>query len=91
LFGGKYSDFLSKKAISISGGGYCPEVRIKGSFGMLSAFNTLSTYLVDSCPGHGASVTALVSLIRFCVSGVLSIFETSIEESFGVRWMFTLI
>ncbi|CAG8647614.1 2838_t:CDS:2, partial [Racocetra persica] len=126
LFGGKYSDFLSKKAILISGGDYCPEVRIKSawfgsllipitciiygwlldinfniyvlailifscSFGMLCAFSTLSTYLVDSCPGRGASVTALSSLIRFCVPGVLTIFETSIEESLGVRWMFTLI
>ncbi|CAG8508694.1 24491_t:CDS:2 [Racocetra persica] len=120
LFGGKYSDFLSKKAILISGGDYCPEVRIKsawfnsllipitcfiygwlldinfniyvlGSFGMLGAFNTLSTYLVDACPGRGASVMALVSLIRFGVPGVLTIFETSIEESLGVRWMFTLI
>ncbi|CAG8488776.1 16045_t:CDS:2 [Cetraspora pellucida] len=61
------------------------------SFGMLSTFSTLSTYLVDSCPGRGASVMALVSLIRFCVPGILTIFETSIEESLGVRWMFTLI
>ncbi|CAG8719524.1 13784_t:CDS:2, partial [Racocetra persica] len=88
--GGKYSDFLSKKSISISGGD-CPEVRIKslGSFGMLVTFSTLSTYLVDSCPGRGASVMALASLIRFGVPGVLTIFETSIEESLGVHWMLT--
>ncbi|CAG8800604.1 11781_t:CDS:2, partial [Gigaspora rosea] len=29
------------------------------SFGMLSTLSTLSTYLVDSCPGLGASVMAL--------------------------------
>ncbi|CAG8803604.1 17718_t:CDS:2, partial [Gigaspora margarita] len=61
------------------------------SFGMLSTFSTLSTYLVDSCPGLGASVMALASLIRFAIPGIISIFETSIEERLSIRWMFTLI
>ncbi|CAG8735098.1 22113_t:CDS:2, partial [Dentiscutata erythropus] len=125
LLGGKYSDYLSQKLLSISGD-YCPEVRIKGawfgsllipitcfiygwlleinsniyvlgiilflcSFGMLTTFNTLSTYLVDACPGRGASVMALTCLIRLAIPGIITIFETSIEERLGVRWMFTLI
>ncbi|CAG8706143.1 18693_t:CDS:2, partial [Gigaspora rosea] len=61
------------------------------SFGMAITFNTLSTYLVDSCPGRGASVTALACLVRLSVPGIITIFETSIEEKLGVRWMFTLI
>ncbi|CAG8788269.1 32419_t:CDS:2, partial [Racocetra persica] len=61
------------------------------SFGTLVTFSTLSTYLVDSCPGRGASVMALTSLIRFCVPGIIMMFETSIEERLGVRWMFALI
>ncbi|RIB25568.1 major facilitator superfamily domain-containing protein, partial [Gigaspora rosea] len=61
------------------------------SFGMLSTLSTLSTYLVDSCPGLGASVMALTSLIRFAIPGIIAIFETSIEERLSVRWMFTLI
>ncbi|CAG8488794.1 16046_t:CDS:2 [Cetraspora pellucida] len=61
------------------------------SFGTLITFSTLSTYLVDACPGRGASVMSLVSLIRFCVPGIIMMFETSIEESLGVRWMFALI
>ncbi|CAG8812027.1 11281_t:CDS:2, partial [Gigaspora margarita] len=62
-----------------------------GSFGMAITFNTLSTYLVDSCPGRGASVTALACLVRLSIPGIITIFETSIEEKLGVRWMFTLI
>ncbi|KAF0524903.1 MFS general substrate transporter [Gigaspora margarita] len=61
------------------------------SFGMLSTFNTLSTYLVDSCPGLGASVMALTCLIRLAIPATIAIFETTIEERLGVRWMFTLI
>ncbi|RIB04024.1 major facilitator superfamily domain-containing protein, partial [Gigaspora rosea] len=61
------------------------------SFGMLSTFNTLSTYLVDSCPGLGASVMALTCLIRLAIPATIAIFETTIEERLGVRWTFTLI
>ncbi|CAG8667350.1 23936_t:CDS:2 [Gigaspora margarita] len=61
------------------------------SFGMLSTFNTLSTYLVDSCPGLGASVMALTCLIRLAIPATIALFETTIEERLGVRWMFILI
>ncbi|CAG8667900.1 2949_t:CDS:2, partial [Gigaspora rosea] len=54
-------------------------------------FNTLSTYLVDSCPGLGASVMSLTCLIRLAIPATIAIFETTIEERLGVRWTFTLV
>ncbi|CAG8469039.1 36164_t:CDS:2 [Gigaspora margarita] len=58
---------------------------------LCDTFNTLSTYLVDSCPGLGASVMALTCLIRLAIPATIAIFETTIEERLDVRWMFTLI
>ncbi|CAG8773380.1 2229_t:CDS:2, partial [Dentiscutata erythropus] len=84
ILGGKYSDYLAQKSLITEE--YCPEIRIKSAFGMLSTLSTLSTYLVDSCPGRGASVMAITSLFRLAIPGIIIIFETSIEESLGVRW-----
>ncbi|CAG8660233.1 8781_t:CDS:2, partial [Scutellospora calospora] len=61
------------------------------AFGILSSFNSLATYLVDACPGRGASVTALNNSIRYIIAGILTIFETTIEDNFGIRWSFVFI
>ncbi|CAG8583598.1 3076_t:CDS:2, partial [Scutellospora calospora] len=55
------------------------------SFGLLITYNSLAVYLVDACPGHCASVTALNNSIRYLVAGILTIFETTIEDNFGIR------
>ncbi|RIB10491.1 major facilitator superfamily domain-containing protein [Gigaspora rosea] len=62
-----------------------------GAFGSLITFNSLSTYLVDVCPGFSASVVALINCIRLMIAGINAIVGSLLENAIGTGWFFTVI
>ncbi|CAG8802661.1 26825_t:CDS:2, partial [Gigaspora margarita] len=54
-----------------------------GALGSLITFNSLSTYLVDVCPGFSASVVALVNCIRLMIAGINAIAGSLLENAIG--------
>ncbi|CAG8777700.1 1820_t:CDS:2, partial [Gigaspora margarita] len=54
-----------------------------GALGSLITFNSLSTYLVDVCPGFSASVVALINCIRLIIAGINAIVGSLLENAIG--------
>ncbi|CAG8650171.1 1962_t:CDS:2, partial [Scutellospora calospora] len=54
-----------------------------GAFGTLIIYNSLSTYLIDVCPGYSASAIALNNCIRLMIAGVMAIVGSLMEDALG--------
>ncbi|CAJ0838094.1 34_t:CDS:2 [Entrophospora sp. SA101] len=126
VIGGKWSDYVLKKAIQKNNGVAYPEMRIfsswvgviliplsyliygwlleakvhivfplifmfSGGFGTMIAFNSLTTYLVDSYPSRSASVIALNNFLRSVLAGGMSAIAQPIETAIGSGFTFTII
>ncbi|KAF0492851.1 MFS general substrate transporter [Gigaspora margarita] len=54
-------------------------------------YNSLSPYLIDVCPGLGASAIALSYCMRLIATGIAAFFGTLMEDALGTGWYYTLI
>ncbi|KAG9300657.1 hypothetical protein G9A89_023455 [Geosiphon pyriformis] len=106
VFGGRYSDYMLKKA----GADSWPELRIKSSWigatifpiGMISfgwfveknaplAVPLVCIYLVDAFPSHSASAIAANNFTRYMSAAIMTILAESIERNLGPGISFSLL
>ncbi|CAG8762886.1 9326_t:CDS:2, partial [Gigaspora margarita] len=60
-------------------------------FATYIVYNSLSPYLIDVCPGLGASAIALSYCMRLIATGIAAFFGTVMEDALGTGWYYTLI
>ncbi|GBC06045.1 hypothetical protein RclHR1_06590005 [Rhizophagus clarus] len=66
-------------------------VMFTGGFGVITVFNSVSTYLVDAFPGRSASAIAVNNLMRSLAATLITFISVPFENAVGTGLIYTIM